>query len=170
MRVQVLTHDSFRCVFPGCRSARNLDIHHIVFQMFGGKHELWNLCTVCGAHHKLLHDGLVRITGRAPDALVFERRRLELTERGRDSVVAPMWTRLDDSTELFVERLASPPARRTVAQPELGVDAELALVSMGFRKPEAKQAVARALADTADNPTLESVVFNALRNLAPRQR
>ena len=32
---------------PGCRSARNLDIHHIVEQARGGTHELWNLTLLC---------------------------------------------------------------------------------------------------------------------------
>lgn len=28
---------------------------------------------LCDSHHKDLHDGVIRISGRAPDALVFER-------------------------------------------------------------------------------------------------
>jgi len=34
---------------------------------------MWNLLTLCVAHHQyLVHAGLIRITGEAPDRLVFE--------------------------------------------------------------------------------------------------
>jgi len=50
----------------GCRSARNLDIHHIVPQAQGGKHELWNVTLLCSGHHAALHDGLLVMQGQAP--------------------------------------------------------------------------------------------------------
>jgi hypothetical protein len=66
LREQVFARDHHRCTVPGCRSARNLDIHHIVPQAQGGKHELWNLTLLCSGHHSALHDGLLVMRGQAP--------------------------------------------------------------------------------------------------------
>jgi hypothetical protein len=66
LREQVFARDHHRCTVPGCRSARNLDIHHIVPQAQGGKHELWNLTLLCSGHHAALHDGLLVMQGQAP--------------------------------------------------------------------------------------------------------
>ena len=66
LREQVFARDHHRCTVPGCRSARNLDIHHIVPQAQGGKHELWNLTLLCSGHHAALHDGLLMMQGQAP--------------------------------------------------------------------------------------------------------
>jgi hypothetical protein len=66
LREQVFARDHHRCTVPGCRSARNLDIHHIVPQAQGGKHELWNLTLLCSGHHAALHDGLLVMRGQAP--------------------------------------------------------------------------------------------------------
>jgi hypothetical protein len=67
MTRQVRARDGEQCVVPGCRAARNLDNHHIIFQSHGGPHKLWNLATVCSGHHRAVHDGKLSITGRAPD-------------------------------------------------------------------------------------------------------
>ena len=72
VRRQVFARDHHRCTAPGCRSARNLDVHHVHFQSHGGPHDIQNLTTLCSAHHALLHEGKLRITGKAPD-LVYER-------------------------------------------------------------------------------------------------
>ncbi|HEU4731317.1 MAG TPA: HNH endonuclease signature motif containing protein [Kofleriaceae bacterium] len=69
IREQVFARDHHRCTVPGCRSARNLDIHHIIEQACGGSHELWNLTLLCSGHHAALHAGMLRIRGKAP----FER-------------------------------------------------------------------------------------------------
>jgi hypothetical protein len=66
LREQVFARDHHRCTVPGCRSARNLDIHHIVPQAQGGKHELWNVTLLCSGHHAALHDGLLVMQGQAP--------------------------------------------------------------------------------------------------------
>lgn len=71
LRKQILNRDHHRCVVPGCRSARNLDLHHIVHQADGGGHQAWNLCTCCAGHHRQLHRGLLAIEGRAPEELQF---------------------------------------------------------------------------------------------------
>ena len=66
MREQVFARDGHRCQIPGCRSSRNLEIHHIIEQALGGPHEMGNLTTICGGHHAARHEGLLEITGRAP--------------------------------------------------------------------------------------------------------
>ena len=71
LRAQVFARDHHRCTVPGCRSARNLDLHHIIEQAHGGKHELWNVCLLCSGHHVALHDGLLTMHGQAPYDLEF---------------------------------------------------------------------------------------------------
>jgi uncharacterized protein DUF222 len=72
VRRQVFARDHHRCTVPGCRSARNLDVHHVQFQSHGGLHEIQNLTVLCSAHHALLHEGKLRVSGKAPD-LVYGR-------------------------------------------------------------------------------------------------
>jgi len=72
MRRQVFARDHHRCTVPGCRSARNLDVHHVQFQSHVGPHAMWNVTLLCSGHHHLLHEGKLRVTGKAPD-LTFER-------------------------------------------------------------------------------------------------
>src|SRR6185295_18851086 len=69
IREQVFARDHHRCTAPGCRSARNLEVHHIIEQAQGGTHELSNLCLLCSGHHAALHAGLLTIRGRAPHEL-----------------------------------------------------------------------------------------------------
>jgi hypothetical protein len=71
IREQVFARDHHRCTAPGCRSARNLEAHHIIEQARGGKHELWNVTLLCSGHHSALHTGLLSIQGRAPYHIEF---------------------------------------------------------------------------------------------------
>jgi hypothetical protein len=66
LREQVFARDHHRCTVPGCRSARNLEAHHIIEQARGGMHELWNLTLLCSGHHSALHAGLLTIQRRSP--------------------------------------------------------------------------------------------------------
>ena len=66
MREQVFARDHGCCTVPGCRSARNLDVHHILAQARGGSHELENLTLLCSGHHAALHAGLLSMHGEAP--------------------------------------------------------------------------------------------------------
>ena len=69
----VIERDGYRCGVPGCTSRRNLHDHHIEFRSAGGSDEASNRITLCAFHHqRCLHAGLMRVRGRAPDALVFE--------------------------------------------------------------------------------------------------
>lgn len=71
LRRQVLARDHHGCTVPGCRAARNLDVHHIRFRSDGGGNTLSNLLTLCSGHHALLHAGQLIIRGEAPHALEF---------------------------------------------------------------------------------------------------
>jgi hypothetical protein len=65
--------DGWRCTAPGCTARRNLHSHHIIFRSACGPDEPWNRTTLCAFHHhRGVHAGVVRCTGRAPDALLFE--------------------------------------------------------------------------------------------------
>ena len=64
--------DGGRCRINGCRSTRNLALHHIVHRKDGGTHHEENVICTCDACHKAHHRGLIRISGTA-SALVVER-------------------------------------------------------------------------------------------------
>jgi hypothetical protein len=70
---RVFARDGWRCTVPGCTSQRNLHAHHILFRSAGGSDDDANLTTLCAAHHQRgVHEGAIRISGRAPGALLFE--------------------------------------------------------------------------------------------------
>jgi hypothetical protein len=71
VREQVFARDQHRCKAPGCRAARNLEVHHIIEQARGGTHELSNLCLLCTGHHTAIHTGLLLMQGEAPYDLQF---------------------------------------------------------------------------------------------------
>lgn len=72
-RRAVAIRDEFCCTYPGCTSKRFLEEHHVVPRAQGGTNAASSLTLLCDAHHTALHDAVIRISGRAPDALVFER-------------------------------------------------------------------------------------------------
>jgi hypothetical protein len=61
----VWRRDGGRCRVPGCRSARGLEIHHVVHRADGGSHDASNLCLLCGSCHLAHHRGALTITGTA---------------------------------------------------------------------------------------------------------
>ncbi len=69
-RRKVLHRDQGKCQVPGCGCFTNLDVHHIVHRLLGGTNELWNLVTLCEAHHLAHHEGTLRIW-RVDGALTF---------------------------------------------------------------------------------------------------
>ena len=69
----VLERDDYRCAVPGCTSRASFHDHHVHYRGRGGSDELWNRSLLCVFHHqRCVHPGLLRISGRAPDRLVFE--------------------------------------------------------------------------------------------------
>ena len=138
----VLRRDRHRCVFPGCRHATFVDVHHIRSKADGGGHEAENLITLCCAHHRALHRGDVAVDGRAPSALHFSH---------------------SDGTA-YGENV-SPLAADTRAC------AFRALRGMGFGEVEVRKAISQAAKGARDSearPPLESVLRNALVELTNR--
>lgn len=73
LRRQVLARDHNRCVVPGCRNVRNIEVHHIQFKSRGGSNTMSNLITMCTGHHTMLHERRIVMMGKPP-TLSFERR------------------------------------------------------------------------------------------------
>jgi len=69
-RRKVLQRDEFRCRVPGCRSHTNIDIHHVVHREHGGTNDLFNLISICEAHHLAHHAGTL-VIGRNGDEFTF---------------------------------------------------------------------------------------------------
>lgn len=59
------------CRFPGCTHRRYLDAHHIEHWADGGETKLSNLVTLCRWHHRLVHEGQIRIETQADGSWRF---------------------------------------------------------------------------------------------------
>ena len=67
-----MARDHGRCVVPGCRCATYVDLHHLKFRSDGGRNDDDNLVVLCGAHHRAVHRGQLRITGTPSTGLTFQ--------------------------------------------------------------------------------------------------
>jgi hypothetical protein len=68
VRRAVQLRDRHRCQVPGCRHATFVDVHHLRAREAGGGHDLENLLTLCGAHHRACHRGdLLIVRGTSGD-------------------------------------------------------------------------------------------------------
>lgn len=56
-RREVLARDKHRCQAPSCDRTRFLEVHHMVPRKMGGTNHPENLITLCGACHRLWHEG-----------------------------------------------------------------------------------------------------------------
>jgi hypothetical protein len=143
MRARVLARDKHRCRVPGCRSAQNLEVHHIKHRKHGGSNRMYNLATLCGGHHALHHDGTLIIRGTA-DALEVS----WLHDGPSDTPV--------DTFHVEI------PAGKRNEVTAFQTDATLALKTLGFAKDMAARAVRDAIEH--DAPTeLESLIKAALK-------
>jgi hypothetical protein len=69
---RIFARGRHRCQVPGC-SRLAVHAHHIEFRAHGGSDDDSNLIGLCAAHHQHgIHDGLMRVSGTAPDKLVWE--------------------------------------------------------------------------------------------------
>jgi hypothetical protein len=57
VRAAVLARDRHRCATPGCRSARFLEVHHVMPRGRGGSNRAENLITLCSRCHGFVHEG-----------------------------------------------------------------------------------------------------------------
>ena len=85
---RLLAHrDGYRCRAPGCRSARFLEVHHIIRKADGGTNKPSNLILLCDAHHKAHHEGAITISGTAPHDVRFHRGSAWTAGGGRSPMV-----------------------------------------------------------------------------------
>ena len=69
---RIRDRDRHVCQVPGCSRAA-VHAHHIIPKSKGGTDDEWNLVSLCANHHLHgIHGGRMRVTGRAPDGLVWE--------------------------------------------------------------------------------------------------
>jgi hypothetical protein len=69
--LRVLRHRDGGCRFPGCERISWVQAHHVVHWADGGPTILENLVLLCTAHHRLIHEGGWRTTGRPGKDLLF---------------------------------------------------------------------------------------------------
>ena len=143
----VRRRDGGRCCVPGCRASRHLELHHVVPREAGGGHGPENLTLLCDGHHRALHEGKVTITGKAPA--------LEVRWRHHPAPPTPMPSRTDTGPR--------DPEISRYALVALKTQAKQALVTLRFSKPEAATAVEAAATHVGREPTLERLIFEALR-------
>jgi hypothetical protein len=159
IRRKVMERDRWRCTFPGCRSARHLEVHHVEHVANGGENDPANLTTLCGGHHGLHHDGVVGISGQAPDALLFAR-------DGRLLAQVPQ-PALDEEVQLdrvSNERAQDEAVSTNFEHVEMRMLAKAALQQAGFRAAIAKRAVDIACAHVGTNADLTNLIKEALRH------
>jgi hypothetical protein len=70
-REEVLARTGGLCAAPGCTRAAE-HVHHVVFRSEGGSDEPSNLVGLCWVHHQRgVHFGVLTVTGRAGERLVW---------------------------------------------------------------------------------------------------
>jgi hypothetical protein len=139
IRRRVWRRDQRSCRVPGCRSAKFLEIHHIIPRSHGGDHDPSRLVLLCGAHHGLAHRGLLRVTGTAPGRLEFYHR--------------------DGSPYGWIDRARAIAAAARTAHP-LEADAIDGIKRLGFSAANARWAVAEAA--RSQPVTIEDLLRRAL--------
>src|SRR5262249_52970139 len=96
----VWRRDGGRCRVDGCRSARGLELHHIVHRADGGGHDALNLVILCSACHLAHHRGTLTVTGTA-DHLEVHRpgQAASLKDARQPSTGAPSATKAGTHTD-----------------------------------------------------------------------
>jgi hypothetical protein len=175
----VWARDGGRCQTPGCRSARGIEIHHIIAREHGGSHDPSNLTLRCSACHTAHHAGKLSISGTAPHALETTRNvapvgvatdlrvppRSDATPRARAE---------HPSTEKIEAASAPVLQRRPRTNAELRTtpkrsEAIQALSALNWKRAIAAAAVDEALAHVTPDAGLEELIREALRR-CPRPR
>ncbi|MBK7582353.1 MAG: hypothetical protein IPI67_19370 [Myxococcales bacterium] len=133
LRRHVLARDGGRCTVPGCSNALFLDVHHIELRSEGGRHEADALTTLCGAHHRALHEGTLLLSGRVSSGLQF--RHADGTAYGR---------------KISPERV------------DACIKTHQALRALGFREGETARALEAARQHAPGNADTEQLLREAL--------
>jgi hypothetical protein len=150
LRRAILRRDHGRCQVPGCTHATFVDIHHIVPRAKRGRNEADNLITLCGAHHRALHRGALRIERKVSNGLRFSH------ADGRAYGATP------HAPASFVltasARDALPPVSERAPFPR----AFAALRSLGFPEREARRALAEIQTHVGADLALEPLLRQAV--------
>jgi hypothetical protein len=150
---------------PGCRSARGLELHHVIHRADGGSHDASNLVLACSACHQAHHAGALTISGTADHLDV--RRRAELPESApaMPPPTVPTAAHVGAPTEPSYVTKTSPHvgAASTLDAAVLRAQTKDALVGLGWKPAIACAAVAAASAAMGPEMTLERLIFEALR-------
>lgn len=151
----VWRRDHGRCRVEGCRSARNLDVHHVVHRADGGGHDVSNLALICAGCHAALHRGLLEVSGTAP-RYTF-RHRFSTAESGH--AVERHASRSESSAQ---------PERFEASGSTLRSDARDCLTASGYTKAEAVAAIDAAMADGRTFGSLEELLRESFRRCSRR--
>jgi hypothetical protein len=169
----VWRRDGGRCRIPGCRSARGLEIHHIVHRADGGGHEPANLLLTCSSCHLAHHRGTLAISGTAD--------RLEVRRPAASSTIAHDNAHVGSPKAAGSVPHAGPhvgasSGRNSIEHADTCVSApskldaailrtqgKQALVGLGWKPAIAEAAVSEALASLGAEAPLERLIFDALR-------
>jgi hypothetical protein len=82
------------CRFPGCTHKRFTEGHHVEHWADGGETKLGNLVTLCGFHHRLVHEGGFGLTVTDDGVFVFTRpdgTRIAAAAAARGGAVRPLF-------------------------------------------------------------------------------
>ena len=184
----VWRRDGGRCRVPGCRSARGLEVHHIVHRADGGGHDTGNLCLLCSSCHLAHHRGALAIGGTADH---LEVQRPGASDASRDGAYAggrditsrgPAVEGHADAgptrgaeIDAHVGEASDPDhgdglrarSRRAVGDKldvaVLRIQAKDALVIAGWKPTVARAAVAAAAETLGVDATLERLIFESFR-------
>ena len=154
-RRQVFRRDRGRCIVPGCRATRYLEVHHVVPRAVGGTHDPRGLALICSGHHDAIHAGRLEVSGLAPD---FHVRR---TAPRAPGTVTPIASRSD----AIVERARADGGPSETRNDGVVRHAIAAIHQAGYTRSEATRAVQVAMShvDHTSRVALEELVRAALR-------
>ncbi len=90
----LLLRQQGHCAHPGCPNTKNLDAHHRIHWLHGGRTDLANLLLLCERHHVAHHEGKFRIIALPNSRFRFIR------SDGRDLGLPPGGTARGDTARL----------------------------------------------------------------------
>jgi Holliday junction resolvasome RuvABC DNA-binding subunit len=169
----VWARDQGRCRVPGCRATRHVTFHHLRFLCDGGDHDPENLVLICDGHHKVLHAGLLTITGRAPDQLTFVRdgKRLvdtrSTTEHKANETLRADTEHSRNDTAKHSACAARMPKRHRFDDVVKLEHAKQALMQLGFKARAASAALNAARAHVGDDADVAMLVKAVLDQRRP---
>ncbi len=157
----VWRRDGGRCRVPGCRSARGIEIHHLVHRTHGGSHDALNLVLLCSSCHLAHHRGALTITGTADH--VEARRSADPSSSAMAGVHVGAVVHGDADVGAVASRSAHVGAPIKLDAAIFRTQAKEALVGLGWKPATAQAASAAASVALGTDATLERLIFEALR-------